>query len=68
MDTIIKITTRNAYGTELIDPANTQAARLRALVGNKTLTIHTLTMAKAMGFEIQIVTPTSQDLLDLLDA
>jgi hypothetical protein len=55
MDTVIKVNIRNVYGEDKVYPLNAQATRLAMLAGTKTLTRGTLDIAKAMGFELQVL-------------
>lgn len=55
MDTVIKVTIKNNYGSEVIYVADDKAEALRALTGTKTLTRVHVAALKKLGFTFEIV-------------
>jgi len=48
----LEVEVRKVYGVDLIYPANDAALKLAELVGNKTLNLRQLELAKALGHEV----------------
>ena len=61
MNNIIKVSIRNVYGEDKVYPLDSQATKLAMLAGTKTLTLGTLEIARAMGFEVTVESVTTLD-------
>ena len=59
-ESVMKITVeiKNVYGNRLVYPACDQARTFCSLVGSKTLTQHHLNEIKALGYSVEVQTPT----------
>lgn len=51
----LRVRLREVYGKPLVYPVNEQAKLLAELAGSKTLTSHTMTLARRMGFTVEYV-------------
>lgn len=58
----IEVEVRKVYGVNLIYPVNEPAKTLCALVGNKTLNVMQLALARQLGLEILEVVPKKLEL------
>ena len=60
MNTTLKVTKKNVYGTITIYPACEQSKLFAQIAGTKTLKLHTINLAKQLGytFEVQTLTET----------
>jgi len=56
----IQIEIRNVYGNETIYPANETAATFARIAGTKTLRRETITLAKSLGYTIEVVPNAAQ--------
>ena len=54
----LMVTIKNVYGTEMIYPANSVAQIFADIARQYTLSRETLRLAKALGYEIQVMQPT----------
>ena len=55
---ILQVEIRNVYGNEAIYPANDAAATFAAIAGTKTLRRETITLAKSLGFTVEVIAPS----------
>ena len=55
---IIKVEIKTVYGNECIYPACDTSRLFIELVGGKTLSRDNITTIKALGYDVEVVTPT----------
>jgi|HubBroStandDraft_4_1064222.scaffolds.fasta_scaffold2003645_1 hypothetical protein len=51
----VRVTVRNKYGNDLVDPANDAARTFAQISGHKTLTLATVRGIRALGFAIEVM-------------
>ena len=59
----VQVKTRKIYNVDRIYPSNKTASLFAVLVGKKTLSTHQLRIIKELGFEVEIVPQTLDELL-----
>jgi len=67
MNTTAQVEIKEVYGNRAVYPVNDTARYLAQLAGTKTLTTSTINTAKNMGFTFEVITPTLNNMGNLLN-
>lgn len=66
-DMKVQITLRTVYGREYIYPVNDSAKTFSQLCGGKTLALSHIDLIKKLGFEIEVVSDTTNSMNSILN-
>lgn len=63
----IQVIEKGVYGKTIYYPSNDVATKFLKLTGTKTFTVEQLSVIACLGFELEVIHPVSQSLLNTIN-